>query len=128
MGERLLAQGADIILPVAGETGLGTAVAVAARGGAYVIGVDTDWAITYPEYAPVILTSVQKRLDVGVIAAVEAIIDGRFAGGAHVGTLENGGVGLAPFHTLTPSITPELQADLAQITAGIIAGEIPTMP
>jgi basic membrane protein A len=83
--------------------------------------VDTDWAVTCPEYVPVILTGVQKRLDVGVVSAVEAIIDGRFTGGVHAGTLENGNVGLAPFHSLISSVTSELQAE-------VIADDAQTLP
>ena len=42
-GESLMDEGADIIMPVAGPVGLGTAEAVKERGG-MLIGVDTDWS------------------------------------------------------------------------------------
>jgi basic membrane protein A len=127
MAESLLDQGADVILPVAGATGIGTAAAVKERGNAYVIGVDTDWALE-EEYADVVLTSVMKRVDVGVVSAVKAIVDGSFAGGPHDGTLENGGVDLAPFHHAEAAVPAKVRADLEQIRAGIIAGTIKTQP
>ncbi|HEC21562.1 MAG TPA: BMP family ABC transporter substrate-binding protein, partial [Chloroflexi bacterium] len=42
-GEDLIAEGADIIMPVAGPVGLGTAAAVMDNPGTMLIGVDTDW-------------------------------------------------------------------------------------
>jgi len=128
MGEMLMDEGADVILPVAGDVGLGTAAVVKERGDAYLIGVDTDWVVTYPEYADIILTSIQKRLDVSVVSAVQAIVDGTFTGGNHIGALENGGVGLAPFHNLDAFVSPRVKADLEQIEADIIAGKIQTEP
>jgi basic membrane protein A len=128
IGEMLLEQGVDIILPVAAHAGLGAAAAIQEHGDAYLIGVDTDWVITYPEYAAVILTSIEKRLDVSVVSAVQAIVDGTFTGGTHLGTLENGGVRIASFHNLDELVSPMVKADLEQIKADILAGKIKTMP
>ena len=50
---------------------------------------------------------------------------GEFDNTPFVGTLENGGVGLAPFHDFEGSVSPDLQAELDAITAGIIDGSIP---
>jgi basic membrane protein A len=44
-GESLMDEGADIIMPVAGKVGLGTAAAVKERG-KMLIGVDTDWTVS----------------------------------------------------------------------------------
>jgi basic membrane protein A len=128
MGETLMDEGADIIMPVAGPVGLGTAAAVQERGNAYIIGVDTDWTVSAPEYADIVLTSVQKRLDLSVLSAVRSIVDGRFAGTLHVSTLENGEIGIAPFHSLDAMVSAEIKADLEDITAGIINGTIQTKP
>ena len=49
MGETLMDEGADIIMPVAGPVGLGTAAAVKDRGNAYMIGVNSDWYLTAPD-------------------------------------------------------------------------------
>ena len=124
LGETLMDEGADIIMPVAGPVGLGTAAAVQERGNAYIIGVDTDWYVSAAEYAPIILTSVLKNMDVAVFDASKAVVDGTFAGGVYVGTLENGGVGLASFHDLDSMVPAELKAELDDVKAKIISGEI----
>ncbi len=127
--QHLLGEGADIILPVAGtNVGPGAAHAVQTHGHAYIIGVDTDWAVTYPEYAEIILTSIEKRVDVSVVSAVQAIVDGTFRGGTHMGTLETGEVGLAPFYQFDSLISDEVKADLEQIKADIIGGKLKTKP
>jgi len=127
--KQLLDQGVDVILPVAGPyIGLGTAEVLVQRGEGLMIGVDTDWAVTYPEHAGVILTSIEKRMDNSVINAVRAIVEGNFTGGTHIGTLANGGVGLAPFHQLDSLVSAQVKADLEEIKAGIISSEIKTLP
>lgn len=128
MGQTLMDEGADIILPVAGPVGLGTAAAAQERGGVYIIGVDTDFTVTSPEFADVTLTSVLKNMDVAVFDAARQVSEGAFAGGLSVGTLENDGVGIAPFHELESLVSDELSAELEEIRAAIIAGEIPTSP
>jgi basic membrane protein A len=126
---QLLDQGVDIIMPVAGPAlGLATAEVLIQLGEGLLIGVDTDWAVTFPEHAGVILTSVEKRMDNSVINAVQAIVEGNFTGGMHVGTLANGGVSLAPFHQFDHLVSAQVKADLEEIKAGIISGEIKTLP
>jgi WD40 repeat protein/basic membrane lipoprotein Med (substrate-binding protein (PBP1-ABC) superfamily) len=126
---RLLEQGADIIFPVAGSiTGFGALVAVTESQTGYVIGVDMDLAELHPQFADVILTSVKKRYDLSVIRAVDALAEGEFVGGNHQGTLETGEVDLAPFHELESLIPDNIKAELDQIKADIIAGEIQTKP
>jgi WD40 repeat protein/basic membrane lipoprotein Med (substrate-binding protein (PBP1-ABC) superfamily) len=128
MAERLMDEGADIILPVAGKAGLGAADVVKERGDVYLIGVDSDWVVAYPEYADIILTTIEKRLDVSVVSAVNSIVEGTFTGGTHDGTLENGGVSIAPFHNLDDLVSPTVKAELEQIKLDIIAGKIRTIP
>ncbi|HET7089593.1 MAG TPA: BMP family ABC transporter substrate-binding protein [Anaerolineae bacterium] len=128
MGETLMDEGADIIMPVAGPVGLGTAAAVQERGGAYIVGVDTDWTVSAPEYADIVLTSVEKRLDLSVLSAAKAVAAGIFAGGTQLATLANGQIGISPFHSLDSMVPDEVKADLEQITADIIAGTIQTKP
>ncbi len=61
----------------------------------------------------------------GVEDAVLAAGIGEFDSAPFVGTLENGGVGLAPFHDFESKVSPDLQAELDEIAAGIIDGSIP---
>src|SRR5262249_23893652 len=54
-----MAQGADVIFPVAGGTGLGSAAAAKASGGkAVVLWVDTDGCVSASQYCSVFLSSV----------------------------------------------------------------------
>jgi basic membrane protein A len=121
-GNDLMDEGADIIMPVAGPVGLGTAAAAQSRGGVWIIGVDSDWSLTAPDYADVVLTSVLKKMDATVLQQITSMINGEEQGSLIVGTLESGGVGLA---AVNASAT---QVDLTDIIAGIIAGEIQTAP
>ena len=90
------------------------------------IGVDTDWYISAPEYKEVYLTSILKNMDVAVFEAVKAVVEGRFKGGTYVGTLANNGVGIAPFHEFEDDVPESLKAELEEIRQGIINGEIDT--
>jgi len=129
LARQLLEQGADIILPVAGESiGWGAGAEILEHGGAWMIGVDNDWALSSPELAEVILTSIEKRYDASVIQLARAIADGSFAGGIHTGTLQTGEVGISPFHDLEWLISDKVKADLVQIREDIIAGKIKTRP
>jgi basic membrane protein A len=128
MGQTLMDEGADIIMPVAGPVGLGTAAAAKERGNTYIIGVDADWYLTNPDYADIILTSVLKNMDITTVAAIKSVMDGTFKGGVTVGTLENGGVGLAPFHDLESVVPTDVVAELDAVKADIIAGNLATNP
>jgi basic membrane protein A len=123
-GIQLMDEGADIIMPVAGPVGLGTAAAVVERGNAYIIGVDSDWVLTNPDYAAVTLTSVLKKMDVTTLNTIKAAKDGTFAGGVTAGTLANTGVDLAPFHDLDGQVSAELKAEIEAVRAKIIDGTI----
>lgn len=124
LGESLMDEGADIIMPVAGPVGLGTAAAAQERGGVYIIGVDADWVLTNEQYADIILTSVLKNMDVTTLNVIKSVMDGSFEGGVTVGTLENGGVGLAPFHNMEGMVGDALQAEVDDVRNAIISGEL----
>ncbi|MGC9347139.1 MAG: BMP family lipoprotein [Anaerolineae bacterium] len=127
VGEEFLSEGADIIMPVAGPVGLGTAQAVQEAGDAWVIGVDTDWTVSAPEYSEVVFTSVVKRMDNAVFDTIELAsspdFEG-FGGENYVGTLDNEGVGISDIAAGT--ISDEVQSDLDDIREAIINGEINT--
>ena len=121
--ESLMDEGADIILPVAGPVGLGSAAACKERG-TMLIGVDYDWYITAPEFKETYLTSIVKKMDVTVFDAVLAVADGTFKGGTYVGTLKNGGVGITSFHDFDAKVPAKLKAEIEQAQADLIAGTI----
>mgnify|MGYP000192956295 CR=1 FL=1 len=124
--EDLISEGADIIMPVAGPVGLGTAAAIQEHPGTMLIGVDTDWCVSAAEYCNVTLTSVLKNMDVAVLEAIRQAYNGTFQGGVYVGTLANGGVGIAPFHEFESRVPASLQSELEQVRQGIINGTIDT--
>ncbi|HSO68008.1 MAG TPA: BMP family ABC transporter substrate-binding protein [Arachnia sp.] len=121
----LIAQGADVILPVAGPAGLGALQAAKESAGKVnAIWVDTDGFVSAPEFGPQIMTSVEKGMDVAVFEAIKAAMDGTFTSDPYVGTLENDGVSLAPFHDFDDKVSDELKAELEAIKADIISGTI----
>lgn len=124
--QNLYDEGADIVLPVAGPVGLGSAALADEVGtdALKIIGVDADQALTDSEKSDVYLTSVLKRMDATVQQVINDAMDGTFEGGVVVGTLENDGVGLAPFHSFEDAVPAELKAEIEEIKAGIIDGSI----
>lgn len=120
-------EGADIIMPVAGPVGLGTldAVVEANNGGASakVIWVDSD-GYESTEQGEVILTSVVKNMGDTVKEVLTKDLEGEFSSEPYVGTLENGGVELAPFHDFDGEVSDEMKSELDAIKAGIIDGSI----
>jgi basic membrane lipoprotein Med (substrate-binding protein (PBP1-ABC) superfamily) len=124
IAEQFISQGADIILPVAGPVGLGAAAAAQDAGDVMMIGVDTDQFVSAPEYGPLWLTSICKRIDV----VVEEPVRGNFKGGVYEGTLKNGGVDIAPFHDQDARVPQELKDRLKELKAGIISGTVSVDP
>jgi basic membrane protein A len=125
--EDLISEGADVILPVAGPAGLGAGAAIMENPGVMLIGVDADWCVSADEYCSATLTSVMKNMDVAVLEAVRMAHEGAFEGGTnYVGTLDNNGVAIAPFHEFEDKVPAELATELDTIKAGIIGGTIDT--
>lgn len=119
--ESFVQEGADIIMPVAGPVGLGSAAYCQESGSCMIIGVDTDWTVSASEYTDVILTSVLKNMNVAVYDAVKAVVDDTFKGGVYTGTLANGGVGVAA----VAGASAELNSELDAVKQGIVDGSIP---
>ena len=89
------------------------------------IWVDVDGCISAAQYCNVFLTSVTKNLTGSVAAyATQAAAGTQLGGGSYIGTLANGGTGLAPFHQFASKVPSSLQSELAQVKAGIIDGSI----
>ena len=128
--QNLFDEGADIVLPVAGPVGLGSAALANEMGPdkLKIIGVDADLFETNPQNGHVYLTSITKRMDSTVLAVIEAAMNDTFQGGVLTGTLENGGVDLAPFHDLDGAVPDDLKAELAALRAAIIDGSVNVRP
>jgi basic membrane protein A len=118
-------QGADIVFPVAGGTGVGSAAAAAASNGQLsVIWVDTDGCQSVAQYCNFFLTSVTKNLAGSVQTYLDKAATGKFPKGSYIGTLANNGTGLAPFHTFDSKVPSTVKSELAQVKADIISGKI----
>jgi basic membrane protein A len=117
-------EGADIILPVAGQVGLGSAAVCKETAKCLVIGVDADWFDTAPEYKEVLLTSVLKKIDVAVYNTIKDAVEGTFTGGTVTYTIADGGVDIAPFHDFDSVVTAEMKAELETIKAALIDGSL----
>lgn len=118
-------QGVDVLLPVGGPIYQSAASVIRDSGREIaLVGVDADVFETDPSVADLLLTSIRKGIDVGVYDAVLAAGKGDFDATPFVGTLENEGVGLAPFHDFESKISPDLQGELDTIKAGIVDGSI----
>ncbi|HLA78792.1 MAG TPA: BMP family ABC transporter substrate-binding protein, partial [Vicinamibacteria bacterium] len=126
--EDLLDQGADVLFPVTGLLTTASAEAAQGREGAYVIGVDLDWATVYPEYADVLLSSAQLGLEQMVTEAIRRLVEGTFPGELLTGNLGNGGVLLAPFHDLDSAVPAELAAELEALRQDAPALSDPNLP
>jgi len=113
-------EGADIIFPVAGPVGLGSAqYALESGGKVKIIGVDVDMSVSNPDAAEVYIASVLKKIDAAVFAAIKDVVEGSGVTDNYVGTLANGGVGVA--FTAVPD---DLKAEVEAIGAGIADGSI----
>jgi basic membrane protein A len=123
LAKTFIDQGADIVAPVAGGTGNGSIKAMLAANG-YAIGVDTDQSLSLPDYAPALLTSAQKVIDVAVLDTFKKNAGGDLGGENYVGTLENGGVGIAPFHDLESVVPAEVKTEVEQLKADIASGTV----
>jgi basic membrane protein A and related proteins len=118
-------QGADIIFPVAGGTGLGSGAAAQASGGnVSVIWVDTDGCTSASQYCKYFLSSVTKNLTDSVTQYATTAAGGTFPTGSYIGVLKNNGTGLAPFHEFESKVPAALKAQLATVKADIISGKI----
>ena len=120
-----IAQDADVLYPVAGGLFSATAEAIDESGNDSIvfIGVDKNIAVTSPEYADKVLTSVEKRMTSAVYDIIAELVDGtEFSGEAYVGTLANEGTALSEFGDF--EVSDEIKAKLEELKAGIIDGSI----
>ena len=125
-GQTLIDEGADIIMPVAGPVGLGTAAVAQENEGVKVVWVDTDGCVSAPEFCDVFLTAVQKKIDNAVFDVVAKAQAGDIADWSvpYDGTLANDGVGLAPYNEFEDDVPEDLKAAVEDLKQMIIDGEM----
>jgi len=113
-------RGADVVYAAAGGTGLGVLQA-AADSGKLSIGVDSNQNYLHPGS---VLTSMLKRVDVAVYSAFKNAQEGDLETGVKNLGLAEEGVGYALDEHNRELVTPEMEAQLEDAKAKIIAGEI----
>lgn len=125
--EKMYQDGADIIYHASGDSGLGVFQAAAAAG-KKAIGVDSDQRQTVKEadLQKVIMTSMLKRVDVGVFEFIKAIQGGAKGGTDTVYDLKVDGVGLATTGGDIDDIKDKLDAAKQDIVDGKIT--VPAKP
>jgi basic membrane protein A len=121
--ENLLDQDADVIMPVAGTLFKASVEAIKDGGGEQaIIGVNSDVYNVAPEDSAYYLTSVMKNLTTAAKEVTLAAADGDFDNTPYIGTLDNGGVDIAPTHDWESKLDPALLDEVAQLKADIISG------
>lgn len=124
--EGMFQGGADIVYHAAGGSGGGVFQA-AKTAGKLAIGVDSDQAKTADAAVrDVIITSMIKKVDVGVFDYIKSVADGNFKGGEKAFDLKAGGVD----YSTTGGQIDDIKSKLDEYKAKIISGEIkvPTTP
>lgn len=119
--ETLVNNGADIVLPVAGPVGLGSAALCQDTGSCLIVGVDADWNNTAADFSDVILTSILKNIDVAVFNTINNVLVLDAVGNLFNGTLANGGVGLAPLQDNADRVSAELAGEVTVLNDAIVA-------
>lgn len=113
-------RGADIIFHASGSTGLGVFQAARERE-ALAIGVDADQQAEAPGR---ILTSMVKRVDIGVFDTIRDVKEGKFRGGIRTLGLGDGAIGYVYDDNNRKWITETIKARCDSLQADILAGRI----
>ncbi|WP_181312199.1 BMP family lipoprotein [Nocardioides campestrisoli] len=122
---QLIDQDADVILPVGGPIYQGALTAIDSSGkDIALIGVDADFYETDEKTQDVVLTSILKNMKQSTYEAIVAAGNDEFDFEPYVGTLENEGVGLAPFHNFEDKVSDTLADELDDVRQRIIDGDI----
>ncbi len=119
----LIGNGCDVVFAVGGVAANGALLA-AKESNLPVIGADVDQYYTDPEVQDALISSAQKNVDVAVYNYLKTVADGSVKAGISTGTLQNGGVGLAPFHDWDSRIPADLKAQIQKASDGIMDGSI----
>lgn len=122
--ETLLQQGADIVMPVAGQVGLGSLAAIKEKPNTGGIWVDTDGCVSASEFCSNIITSSMKNMDVSVFNTIKDLTENKFTSGLYVGELSNEGVALADFHDWKSKIPADVSALVETGRKAVIDGTV----
>lgn len=124
-GVSMISQGCDVVFGVGGNTGNGGLLA-AKEANLMAIGVDVDQYGTYPEVQSALISSAMKNVDVAVFNFLKSVTDKSVKAGSVTANIQNGGVGLAPFHDWESKIPADVKAKIQEATDGLKNGTITT--
>ena len=124
-GQSMISQGCDVVFGVGGNTGNGGLLAAKEKG-LMAIGVDVDQYITYPEVKDALISSAAKNVDVAVYNYLKSVSDGSSKAGIFTANVQNGGVGLAPYHDWDSKIPQAVKDKVNTALAGLKSGSIQT--
>jgi basic membrane protein A len=117
----LLDQHADVIYVAAGKAGLGAIEEIKGTTGVYAIGVDVDQDALAPGK---ILTSMVKRVDIGVLTIAREAAKGKTPHGHIELGLSDGAIGLTSFKYTRSALTPAQFHELDVLRTAIVAHKI----
>jgi basic membrane protein A len=126
LADSLYEQGADIVMPVAGEAASGVIASAKKDEDRKVVWVDTDGydSISDKDAKPLLLTSVQKGIEASTEDVITQAANGDYSNEPYVGTLKNEGVQLAPYHDLEDEVPADVQDEVDQLRQDIADGKI----
>ncbi|MFB6197083.1 MAG: BMP family protein [Halobacteriaceae archaeon] len=124
IAESMYNEGADIVFPAAGGTGLGVFQAAQDRG-KFAFGVDKPQSEATPKYADVILGSMVKRVGNAFYNSIQKTMNENHGGGqSYVLGLEKEGVNLVWGNQLGSKIPQDVKNAVSSARQGIINGAI----
>lgn len=123
-----LNQGADVVFPIAGSTGIGALQAVR-DAKKLAVGVDSDQATIFkdsdPAQAAVIFTSVEKKVGQSLFLALQETVDGKAAYGSGVLLgIKEGAVGISMNEEYEKLVPADVRKEVEGLEAKIASGEI----
>ena len=125
ISKNLEQQGADVIYPIAGGLTFATAGNSVTSKKSVVLGVDSDMYLSAaPAQQGIFLNSTMKAVGASVKDVIAQVAANKFSNAPYVGTLKNGGGGLAGYHSMASKVPAVLQNEIRQLTKDIIAGTV----
>lgn len=122
LAQALMGRGADVLIQIAGNTGVGVIEAVKeAPEGTYAVGVDVDQDDLAPGR---VLVSVLKRIDNAVFNAIRAAKEGRFEAGHRWIGIAEGASGLTEMRHTRQAVSPEALGLVRKAEAMIREGRL----
>ncbi len=107
--------GSKVVFQVAGACGLG-AISAAVQNKDQAIGVDADQSYLSPTY---VLTSAEKKVDVGVFTAIKDLQNGQFSSNLQE-DINNGGVGIGKIGPAGAQFESQVNSVIAKMKSGQI--------